>query len=635
MKRFIPIALILAFICGAAVTAQNLAVDWPNVGYTPGGTKFSPLTQITPANVARLTKAWSYDLGAPGQYQPTPIAVSNVLYVPQGTRIIALKADTGTELWVFDLKTIPALVAPLKPGGFPQIPSTSSRGISYWGGTPETGPRLLIGTQNGFIVQLDAKTGKPAPGPAGVINLAIGFSEKFAEPGTSPTASLQMSPAIYKNLAIIAGRTGESGRYGPAGDPRAFDLLTGKEVWRFHIVPYAGEPNDGTWGPNGWQDRKSNGVWVPLSVDVENDIVYVPTGNANDTNFGSNRPGTNLYSTSLVALRASTGKYVWHFQFAHHDIYDWDTNSQPSLFETTINGQRVPGVAQMTKQGMLFMFNRLTGEPLFGVEERPVPMVDIPGDATWPTQPFPKKPVGLSRDSMSRKEVSKISPEAEKYCTELYDKAVNMGPHTPYGMVPSLNFPGTQGGGSWGGVSTNAALNLVIVNTRHLGVLAQSAFSSSGMFPTFAREKIPVTYYTDPRGYPCQQGPWSELVAVSTVTGDIVWRVPLGEYPELVAKGITNYGTVLNDGGPISTAGGLIFIGSTGDFGFRAFDARTGKELWKATLDNDVLMTPMTYQGANGKQYVIAVAGNGDALFHIPARPGRAANTTVYAFALP
>jgi quinoprotein glucose dehydrogenase len=372
-----------------------------------------------------------------------------------------------------------------------------------------------------------------------------------------------------------------------------------------------------------------------MAVDVENDLVFVPTGNATNQNFGGSRPGMNLYATSVVALRASTGEHVWHFQHAHHDIYDWDTSSQPSIFDTTINGRRVPAIAQMTKQGLLFMFNRLTGEPLFGVEERPAPFVDTPGDSTWPTQPFPVKPAGLTRDSMTRKEVSKISPEAEKYCTELFDKSVNMGPFTPYGMLPSLVFPGSEGGGGWGGVSINPDLNLLFVNTRHLGVIAQlSGGASAAAFGSFGKSKIPTTFYTDPNGYPCNAPPWSELVAVSTTTGDIVWRVPLGEYPELKAKGITGTGTALNDGGSIATASGLVFIGATGDFGFRAFDAKTGKELWKATLDNDVLMTPMTYQ-ANGKQYVVGVAGSGDSAFHIPARSGPAANATVYGFALP
>ena len=204
----------------------------------------------------------------------------------------------------------------------------------------------------------------------------------------------------------------------------------------------------------------------------------------------------------------------------------------------------MPAVAQMTKQGLLFMFHRLTGEPLFGVEERPVPRFDAPGDQAWPTQPFPVKPAGLTRDSMTRKEVSKISPEAEKYCTELFDKSVNMGPYTPYGMLPSLVFPGSEGGGGWGGVAGNPALGLVFVNTRHLGVIAQLQSSmSSGVLPSFGKQKVPTNFYVDPQGYPCNAPPWSELVAVSTSTGDIVWRTPLGEYPELTAKGILGTGT--------------------------------------------------------------------------------------------
>jgi quinoprotein glucose dehydrogenase len=372
-----------------------------------------------------------------------------------------------------------------------------------------------------------------------------------------------------------------------------------------------------------------------MTVDPVNDLVLIPLGNATDQNYGGNRPGENLYATTLLVLRASTGKRVWHQQLTHHDIYDWDVNCPPALIEATQNGKKIPAVAQMTKQGMLFMFNRLTGEPLFGMEERPVPRFDAPGDQAWPTQPFPVKPAGLTRDGMTRKEVSKISPEAEKYCTELFDKSVNMGPYTPYGMLPSLVFPGSEGGGSWAGVAADPTRELVFLNTRHLGVIAQLQPSmSSGVLPSFGKQKVPTNFYVDPQGYPCNAPPWSELVAVSTATGDIAWRTPLGEYPELKAKGILNTGTAVNDGGPISTASGLVFIGATTDFGFRAFDAKTGKELWRATLPDDSLMTPLTYQGGNGKQFVVTVAGGGDAAFHIPAKPSPGPNATVVAFAL-
>ena len=622
MRRTWLIGMLMGLVVVAGVAAQQ-SPDWPTVGNDPGGMKYSPLTQITPGNVARLAKAWVYDLGASATgYTVTPIVIDNVMYLPvRNSIIVALKADAGTELWTFDLKTLPGIGA---------NPSAGGRGLSYWPGTPQNPPRIVIGTTNGFLVQLDAKSGTPIPGPAGLVNLATGVMEKFGAP-----YSTNMPPAIYRNLAIIAGRTGEQGRYGIPGDPRAFDLLTGKEVWRFHVVPLPGEENFGTWGLNGWQDRRGPGVWVPMSVDPVNDLVFIALGNATDQNYGNTRPGENLYATSLLVLQASTGKRKWHFQMTRHDIYDWDLASPPALIEAVKDGQRIPAVAQMTKQGLLFMFHRLTGEPLFGIEDRPVPRFDAPGDQAWPTQPFPIKPTGLTREGMARKEVSKISPEAEKYCTELFDKSVNMGPYTPYGMLPSLVFPGSEGGGGWGGVSSSPTHGLVFVNTRSVGVIAQLQPSmSSGVLPSFGKQKVPTAFYVDREGYPCNAPPWAELIAVSTSTGDVVWRTPLGEYKDLTAKGIHGTGTAVNDGGPVVTASGLVFIGATSDFGFRAFDAKTGKELWRATLDNDVLMTPLTYQGTNGKQYVAAVAGGGDAAFHIPAQTD-VRNAVLVAFALP
>ena len=305
--------------------------------------------------------------------------------------------------------------------------------------------------------------------------------------------STNTPPAIYKNLAIIAARTGEQGRYGLPGDPRAFDLLTGKEVWRFHVVPQPGDENFGTWGLNGWQDRRGPGVWVPMTVDPVNDLVFIPLGNATDQNYGGSRPGreslcddaaraARVDRQARLALAADASR---HLRLGRELSAGADRGDHQ-------DGKKVPAVAQMTKQGMLFMFNRLTGEPLFGMEERPVPRFDAPGDQAWPTQPFPVKPTGLTRDGMTRKEVSKISPEAEKYCTDLFDKSVNMGPYTPYGMVPSLVFPGSEGGGSWGGVAADPDAGLVFVNTRHLGVIAQLQTStSSGVLPSFGKQKVP------------------------------------------------------------------------------------------------------------------------------------------------
>jgi quinoprotein glucose dehydrogenase len=291
----------------------------------------------------------------------------------------------------------------------------------------------------------------------------------------------------------------------------------------------------------------------------------------------------------------------------HHDIYDWDLNAPPMFAEVVRNGQRTPAIVQMTKMGYLFFLNRLTGEPIFGVEERPVPPTDALGDEAWPTQPFPIKPAEpITRNSMSRAEVSKISPESEKYCREIYDQAVQMGPYTPYGMVPSISFPGSTGGSSNHGGSFDPVRGMVFATARNVGTIGQlSAMLSSDVLPSFGKTKMPFDYYLDREGYPCNAPPWAELFGINANTGDIVWRVPLGEYKELTAKGIPKTGTASNSGAPIATAGGVVFIGGTLDGQFRAFDAMTGKELWSASPGFNVGGYALSYRGANGKQYVV------------------------------
>jgi len=294
----------------------------------------------------------------------------------------------------------------------------------------------------------------------------------------------------------------------------------------------------------------------------------------------------------------------------------------------------VPSIAQMTKQGLLFVFNRITGEPIWGIEERPVPAFDAPGDSTWPTQPFPVKPVALARNSMDRDEVwDGYSDEHTAYCTELYDRSVQAGPDTPYGMLPSLVFPGSEGGGSWAGIAADNERRLVFVNTRDLGVIAQLQTRTSNGLKSFGKSKVPTSFYVGPSGYPCQKPPWAQLFAISTATGDIVWQVPVGEYEELTEKGITGTGTATAAGGPLATAGGLVFLGASNDATFRAFDSVTGEELWSAGLTTNGRATPMSYLGADGKQYVIAIAGGGDSNLDIPARPPSMAQ--VVAFKLP
>ena len=599
MKWFGISCLFLA-LSAAGLHAQ---ADWRDVGGDPGQMKYSSLNQITPDNVSKLVKLWTYDTGDPSGglrgWEITPIVINNVMYFPtNGKKIVALDASTGKEIWKVDVTTL-GVKSPVH-----------KYGVTYWPGDGKNKPRLLACTSDGFMLELDPRTGTliKSAGNGGLIDLKAGvkFGSEY-EPG--------QQPALYKNLAILSPTTGEQGRWGIAGDVRAFDILTGKVVWQFHTVPQPGDDNFGTWGPDGWQDRRGPGSWVPMSVDVPNGIVFVGLGNPTDQNYGGSRPGMDLYSDSVLALDATTGKLKWYFQVTHHDVDDWDINGPATMIDVKKDGKDIPAIAQTTKTGYLYIFNRLTGEPVFGVEERPVPQSDAPGEKLWPTEPYPLKPGPVSRVSMTRDEVAKLSPESTADCLAQYDKAVQEGPNTPYLMVPSLVFPSSEGGPTWGGPAYDPKSGLLVITTRNLGTIAQLHPSkSSGVLDSYAKRKIP---FQDKDGYPCSPTPWGELVAYDANTANEVWRVPLGEFKELTKRGIPITGTP-NQGGPIITGGGLVFVGATTDKMFRAFDEKTGKTLWETELSNNAASTPMTYQGANGKQYVVAVISSDVGNFNIP-----------------
>ena len=592
-----------------------ITTQWPTYDNDSGGTKYSPLTQITPQNVTTLKRAWTYASGDTGAtFEVTPIVVNGVMYLSTSTeKAVALNADTGQEIWRFDPKVERA---------------REHRGASYWPGDSQTGPRVILATSDGRLFALDAKTGKRCNdfGDNGVVNLKAGVTDDPNAP-----YSVSSPPAIYKNLAILGPELPENGRYGPSGDPRAFDVRTGKVVWRFHTIPQPGEPGHDTWGPDGWEKRSGPSLWGIITVDERRHMVFCPIGNPTDQAYGASRPGTNLYSSSLVALDADTGKLKWYFQVTHHDIFDFDVSAPPALIEVHKDGDTIPAVAQLTKQGLLFILDRITGKPVFGVEERSVPKADAPGDEAWPTQPFPVKPPPLARLSMTRDEVSKISPESAATCAAQFDKLVQRGPYTPYGMKSTLVFPSSEGGGSWSGVAFDRKLGYVFVNTRSLGTVAHLVPFTSGGQPSYVKVKEP---FEDQNGYPCSAPPWGELTAVNANTGDIIWRVPLGEYAELSAKGIKPTGTA-NAGGPIATASGLIFIGSTTDYRFRAFDAKTGKELWSTQLEESAIATPITYQGGDGKQYVVIGCGGAGHLRPFVKPVAKDQKDLIVAFTLP
>ena len=567
------------------------AADWPTYGRDPGGTKYSPLDQITPANVAKLAPAWTWHSNEPpGTWEETPIVINHVMYLAtQKNRVLALDADTGRELWSFDPKT-------------PRV--SEHRGVSFWPGDGNNGPRVVLATA-ARLIELDAKTGKPANdfGDNGEVNLRAGITDNYPRAHYSITSP----PAIYKDLIIVGPSTQEGPSKGPSGDPRAFDARTGKVVWRFHTVPQPGEPGNDTWGPDGWKDRSGPSAWGDMTIDSKKGLVFMPIGNPADNYYGGDRPGTNLYANCIVALEAATGKLKWYYQFVHHDIFDADIAAPPALVEATLNGKRVPAVAEFSKIGMLFVLDEDTGKPVWGVEERPVPQSTVPGEQSWPTQPFTVKPPPLARASITKDEITNISPESHDYCMALFEKNKTQGEFTPIGLEPTITFPSSIGGGNWAGVSFDPKLSYIFVNWSNLGQTGQMAKAPEGS-PMAYRNRGGYGRFADRQGYPCQQPPWGELAAVDTKTGNVAWKVTLGSFDDLEAKGFKNTGSV-SLGGSIATGGGLVFIASTADEKFRAFDAKTGKELWVTKLPAAGNATPITYQGANGKQYVTIVAG--------------------------
>jgi quinoprotein glucose dehydrogenase len=590
--------------------------DWPAYGHDAGGMRYSPLTQIDTSNVNKLRRAWTYHTGDTGnQFESTPIVVGSRMYLStQISRIVALEPETGREIWSYDPKV-------RRP--------REHRGVAYWPGDTKTPARILFGTGDGRLIALDAATGKAIAqfGVNGEVDLRAGVADGFAQSGYAMTSP----PAIYKDLAIVAPSTPEGPSRGPSGDPRAFDVRTGKLVWRFHTVPQPGEPGADTWGADGSKQRSGPSLWGLINVDVERGLVLLSTGNPADSWYGADRKGTNLYANSVLALEAATGKLRWHYQLTHHDIFDYDVPGGPALVQANRNGKRIPVVAQITKMGLLFLFDEITGKPLFGVEERPVPKSDIPGEEAWPTQPFPLKPPPLSRTTIRRDELSKRTPEAERYCAELFDK-LNIGEmYTPYGSKTTLVFPGAMGGGNWGSVSFDPRQGYMFVNTTNMGGIGHLVPAAPGAAMPI-RNESGYARFLDRQGYPCQQPPWGELSAVNVNTGEIAWKVPLGNYEELASSGRKKTGTP-NVGGSIATAGGLVFIAATNDSRLRAFSSKTGEELWSARMEATGNATPITFLGKDGHQYVVIAAGGPAHLRNVGDTSGNKADSVV-AFSL-
>ena len=753
--------LALAVHGGGGLKAQN--VSWPAYGGADGD-HYSRVTQINRANVHRLRQAWVFDTGEKGNIETNPIIIGGTLYAyTPSQKVIALDAATGKLKWKFD-------------SGI--VSTQPSRGVAYW--TDGRDERILAGVMN-YLYCLDAKTGKPIPsfGEGGRIDLRKGLRE----PWEKQSIALTTPGSIYKDLIIVSGRDPET-HPAPPGDVRAFDVHTGALRWVFHTIPRPGEPGYETWPPDAWRTAGAANNWAGMTVDTKRGIVYAPTGSAVMDFYGGDRIGDDLYANTILALDAETGKLLWHFQGVHHDIWDRDFPAAPALYIAKKNGQSIPALAQITKQAYVYLFNRVTGEPLFPIAEHPFPASTVPGEKTSPTQPVPTVPAPFGRQQLTAEMLTNRTPEAHAWAVNEFSKLRSNGQFYPFAVgQQTVIFPGFDGGGEWNGPALDPASDTLFVGSTEMAWLGgldevtpggsageqiyrqqcaichganragspptfpslvdvekrigsekvtDNIHNGTGRMPSFpnlddaqitalldylrspvasttemaappaarpegtdtagaqvyavrcadchgdhlegSRKHFPMLIgvaarlseaqvrtlihdgkgkmpamddipdadvasllrflgigaaapatsaapdytftgyrkFLDPDGYPAIAPPWGTLNAIDLKTGKYLWKIPLGEYPELAARGMKNTGSEMY-GGPIVTAGGVLFIGATVyDRKFRAFDTRSGNLLWETVLPFAGIATPSTYM-VDGRQYVvIAVSGGRD-----------------------
>jgi len=609
----------LPLTMGAAAPA---AAGWTVYGGNQAATHYSPLNQINRENVSRLRPAWVHN--APpeaaryrGSVECTPLVVDGVMYIVGAALIVqALDAATGKLLWTH---------APLSSG--PQRSGAgTSRGVTYWkDGDRE---RIFAPVQN-RILCLNAKTGNIVEtfGDNGAIDLEKDVDRDLTR---GETIVATTPGGIYRDLLIVSTRDAEGPRPAAPGHIRAYDVRTGKRRWIFHTIPHPGEFGYDTWSPDSWKTTGGANCWGGLSIDEARGLVFVSTGSATFDFYGGDRVGANLFANSVIALKAETGERVWHFQTVHHDLWDYDIPCQPTLVTITHDGKKVDVVAQVSKTGWVYLFERATGKPLYPIEERPVPQSDIPGEKSYPTQPFPTNPPPFARQGISREDLTNISPEAHAWVAEQL-KDFRFGTmFTPPGKQDTIVLPGYHGGALWGGASFDPETEWLYVNHNEIpwSTSLLDAPQEAGYRYNFSGYKRNV----DQDGYPVIRPPWGRISAIDLRNCKIVWQVAHGEYEALSARGIPPTGTYTR-GGNIATKGGLLFSAGTLDNKFRAYNSETGKRLWETPVGGGAFATPSTYM-VNGKQFVVVpVSVSQDSAETSPAggyKPG-----DFVAFALP
>ena len=707
----------------APLNAAAADADWPAYLGGEDRSHYSTLDQIDASNVHRLFPAWTYRAGEVGpdqraEMQCNPLVIGGVMYATlPGAKLIALDATTGRELWRFDAAADAVARGDSRPRS--EFLTNRSRGVTYWNRGDD---RRLLHSAGHFLFALDSRDGRVITtfGDRGRID----FNEGLGRDPTRMALHSSTTPgAIFEDLFFLSIRTNEGPGPSAPGHVRAFDVKTGRLVWTFRTIPHPGETGHDTWPADAWKYAGGANCWAGMAVDSERALLFVPTGSPTYDYWGGNRAGQNLFANSLLCLDARTGQRKWHFQITHHDIWDRDLPAPPNLVTLRRAGKTIPAVAQVTKSGHVFVFHRETGEPVFPIEEIPVPTSDIPGEVTWPTQPLPLKPAPFSRQSVTHADLTTRTPAAHRQALEHFARLRPHVPFQPPSLEGTLMIPGLDGGAEWGGAAvdpegilyvnaSDMAWVIPIVETkarnsahemaRHTYTLycagchgadragnpSQNIPALTGLAPRMPRADVlarisegrgsmpgfgflaaaqreeladfvldisraratkagsgarssatttPPGYYDvpyvragggrwlDEDGYPNVKPPWGTLNAIDLNTGEYRWAVTLGEYPELTAQGIPPTGTD-NYGGPVVTAGGLIFIAATRDEMIRAFDRKTGKILWQAKLPAAGYATPTTYV-AGGRQYVVIACGGG--------KLGTKSDDAYVAFALP